>query len=692
MTADTDAAFANKSDADIAPVQAVAAKILAGPDGKRQIVRNAVNSVTRELTDQDGAPVTDPEILYGIGKHINDLLEQNDPAGQKANARVTAELMALKTSLYGVIEQAAPGFKQALSNYEQSSRRIDEMMALQKFEPKLFSGPNSQMTYAKVQRMMQQIVDARQAPGINPYKSISDDTMAGLWNLRDDLRRSASSDNLARTPGGSDTEQNRVDVARATAAGVGRTVAAMVPGVGSAMARATAVAQPLLDARAARLRSARGMEMLHPGEAPVPQQDIPPPAAPFEPKPVAKPTPAPQAPQTQLGREQAAVAAMKTKAQGQSGNLYDSTTALTPSGNPVAVRYVVRDVNSLTPSQLPDGRANPKFPAELQPRDRTRSASLDQVNQMANKLRPDLLGYAGDTATGAPVVGPDGIVESGNGRVMAIKRAYAANGDQANAYRTWLAGQGFDVKGMASPVLVRERTAPLDMAARAKLASEMGASPTMAMSVTERAAADAKQIPSDLLSTYQGGDVTSPRNAAFVRAFADSVIPASERASFMTSDGELSAEGATRVRNALTQRAYNDGALVESLAEDADPNLKAFGGALMDAAGPMAKLRGAIESGTVSANDDISGSIVKAANIIQTARRARISLADAAAQADAFAAPDPVAEMVLGAAFGDDMKSRMSRPRLAGLLANFANSGEGLGYFGSAVTSSCAAS
>ena len=292
---------------------------------------------------------------------------------------------------------------------------------------------------------------------------------------------------------------------------------------------------------------------------------------------------------------------------------------------------------------------------------------------MANRLQPDRLGYAADTSTGAPIVGPDGVVESGNGRTLAIQRAYAQRSPQAAAYRSWLAAQGFDTTGMRAPVLVRERTEPLDMPARAKLADEMGASPTMAMSASERAAANAKRIPSDVLSMYQSGDVTSASNAAFVRAFADSAIPQSERASFMTADGELSIEGATRMRNALTQRAYGSNTLVTSLAEDADPDLKAFGGALVDAAGPMAKLRGAIETGMVDPRDDITPALVSAASVLKTARRARISLGDAVAQSDAFTAPDLLTERILTAAYGDDLKGRITRARFAGLLSNFAN-------------------
>lgn len=210
------------------------------------------------------------------------------------------------------------------------------------------------------------------------------------------------------------------------------------------------------------------------------------------------------------------------------------------------------------------------------------------------------------------------------------------------------------------------------MPARARLADEMGASPTMAMAAPERAAVDARRIPSEVLSMLQRGDVTSPRNVAFVRSFAAHAVPAGERANFMTADGELSLEGATRVRNALTQRAYGSNALVTSLAEHADPVLKAFGGALIDAAGPMAKLRGAIESGAVSPSDDITGALVEAARVIQTAKRARISLADAVAQTDAFGKRDPLTETVLRATFGDDLSGRMSRPKLAGLLSNFA--------------------
>ena len=36
-----------------------------------------------------------------------------------------------------------------------------------------------------------------------------------------------------------------------------------------------------------------------------------------------------------------------------------------------------------------------------------------------------------DAATGAPIIGADGVVESGNARTIALMRAYEANGQKA---------------------------------------------------------------------------------------------------------------------------------------------------------------------------------------------------------------------------------------------------------------------
>jgi hypothetical protein len=48
------------------------------------------------------------------------------------------------------------------------------------------------------------------------------------------------------------------------------------------------------------------------------------------------------------------------------------------------------------------------------------------------------------TSSGAPIVGPDGVVESGNGRTMAVMLAYQQGLPTAQTYRAYLVQAGFE--------------------------------------------------------------------------------------------------------------------------------------------------------------------------------------------------------------------------------------------------------
>jgi hypothetical protein len=262
-------AWGNKTDADAQPVLDLAAQIKSSPDGRRPIVRGVLDSVTKELYDDNGHLLTDPEQLYGVRKHIDDLLDEVDASGKPKYVRAQSALLDMKGALDQSIEPAANGFGDYLQAHADDAKRIDEMTALQGFENKLYDTQN-RMTYPKVQTMMRQIVDARQSPGLNKFKSISDDTMARMWALRDDLRRSASAQELARTPGGSDSVQSLLDVMK----GVGKSGADM-----AAHGLIASHAGPLgnlvyhgaknaltskLSARSAQKQTARGLELLRP--------------------------------------------------------------------------------------------------------------------------------------------------------------------------------------------------------------------------------------------------------------------------------------------------------------------------------------------------------------------------------------------------------------------------------------------
>lgn len=344
------------------------------------------------------------------------------------------------------------------------------------------------------------------------------------------------------------------------------------------------------------------------------------------------------------------------------GTAAPPSRVFTPGGRSVDVQYEVVEGSTLRPAA-----------GDLQPRDRTRAASDTQIAAMASRLQPERLGYSADAGSGAPIVGPDGIIESGNGRTAAILRALDAGGPAGQGYRDYLGSLGYDVSGMRQPVLVARRTSDLSPADRVRFVQEANTGPGLALSPTERAVADAGRLKPDVLGLYAGGDLTDAGNRDFVRAFMGSVPERNDLGTLATADGRLSEDGLRRMRYALAQHAYDDADLVAALAETGDDAIRSFGGALLDAAPALARLRGDVAAGRVKPEMDLGASVREAARIVRDARTRRVPLADAVGQMDAFAARDPVAVDLLRAAYGDDLSGRISRGRLVEVLRAYAN-------------------
>lgn len=264
---DLNATWANKTDADASPVVDLANEIKVGPEGKRPVVVKAINDVVNQLYDADGNLETDPELLYGARKHLNDLLSKEAQRENPTSVRAQANLITLRDTLDGVIENAAPGFGQYLQNFRDASRPIDAMETLQNYATgnKPYDAQGN-MQLGRVQGMMKQIVANRAKDGANPYQSISDDQMAQLWNLRDDLRRQAVANQLAAAKG-SDTAQNLSDMAR-HGVGLAATTAAHAlaghafPVVGNV---AVHYGREALNARAIRKNAQKAEKFARPG-------------------------------------------------------------------------------------------------------------------------------------------------------------------------------------------------------------------------------------------------------------------------------------------------------------------------------------------------------------------------------------------------------------------------------------------
>lgn len=300
----------------------------------------------------------------------------------------------------------------------------------------------------------------------------------------------------------------------------------------------------------------------------------------------------------------------------------------TERGMNAQVQYRLVEASDLITSHTNDLAPADNFPAELQPRDRTRAASADQIARIENSIRPELLGESVKASDGAPIIGPDAVVESGNARTIALRRAYESG--KAENYRAWV-GQMAEqfglspgqVAAMKSPVLVRERLGTTD---RAEFARQANESAIAAMSPTEQAKADSARI-SDLsgLVPNEDGSINMVKSAAFVRQFMQQAVSPTERGAMLQSDGRLSQVGQQRLRNAIFAKAYGDSDMIAMLAESTDSNVRNVLAGLMRAAPEVARLRDLQASGA-RAPMDIGGDIVQAVRQFSNLRAEGVSV------------------------------------------------------------------
>ena len=175
-----------------------------------------------------------------------------------------------------------------------------------------------------------------------------------------------------------------------------------------------------------------------------------------------------------------------------------ATTAETEGGLKADVQYRIVEADDLITSHIDDKgqfKPNQNYPQNLQPRDRIRDND-DQVRHIANNINPARLADNVMATDGAPIISPDGTVISGNGRTLAVKRAY--NIGKAENYRQFLKNNASRfgispelVDGMNKPVLVRKLTSDIDLE---EFARQSNSSSISAMSSTEQAQNDTRYI------------------------------------------------------------------------------------------------------------------------------------------------------------------------------------------------------
>jgi len=177
--------------ADAKPVADLIDNMLAGPDGKQSAVRAALNKAKVGLFDPAGNLETDPSMLYGVRKEINNLIDPLAGSPTSDTKLAAAQLGKVKDALDSVIEPVAPGFGDYIKTFADMSKPIEAQRFLQSRD--LTDATGTQFSLNKTKQLMLAIQKMQSAPGANPAKSITPEQMSGLQALHADLQRQANS-------------------------------------------------------------------------------------------------------------------------------------------------------------------------------------------------------------------------------------------------------------------------------------------------------------------------------------------------------------------------------------------------------------------------------------------------------------------------------------------------------------------
>jgi len=287
----------------------------------------------------------------------------------------------------------------------------------------------------------------------------------------------------------------------------------------------------------------------------------------------------------------------------------------------------------------------------LQMRNReTREVSAAQVASLAAKMNAEAL-VSGEEGmgTGVPLVGADGQVIGGFGRLRAIEKMRLEDPERYMQFQDDLMHEA-EKKGISrqvfsqtpNAVLIAEPTVLIEDA-RA-IADQTNHSASMKMSAPEVAIADAKRMKNTVVDAFRIGDsqtieqaLHSPQNREIVKMFLTG-LPENDLGELVTKDGKrLSTTGINRIMGAILAKAFPSKAgedMVTMFTESNADGVRFAKSAVFGSLGKVAKAAELIRSGNRPGHLDITDDLATAIHRVATARAAGPRLAG---QIDLFA-------------------------------------------------------
>lgn len=279
--------------------------------------------------------------------------------------------------------------------------------------------------------------------------------------------------------------------------------------------------------------------------------------------------------------------------------------------------------------------ANPEYPKELQPRLRERAATKIQVEKIAANLEPDaVITDFHVIDRGTPIVGPDLVVEAGNGRVMGIAKAVAEYPDKYADYKNRLRERAHDyglsakdIDSVKFPVLVRVRITDVD---RTTFTQEANQAATIAPSAIENARIDATKITLGMLQELIIGEnesledaLRAPKNQAFAKRFL-STLPETVQAALVDAQGYLNRDGVHRMAMGVFVSAFQGDSglrLAEKAFESIDMDVRNTVNAIARSLGPLAQAEALTRSGDRDTSLSIGDDLAQTVNVYSAIKR-----------------------------------------------------------------------
>lgn len=199
-------AFEGEQPVDASGLRTRIQSVLDGPEGKRGAVERTLNSVLDRLHDREGNLETMPSTLYGVRKHIDDLIEKaRKPTDREgSDAAVSVHILRdLAPETDNLIQSGAGRYQAYRDAYREASQPVNQQRFLQQYTggtKKLWDSQGN-LQLERVNRMLEDIHKGLADTKFNLAQSLTEEQIQNIVNVRNELAARSLRDEQAKVPG-----------------------------------------------------------------------------------------------------------------------------------------------------------------------------------------------------------------------------------------------------------------------------------------------------------------------------------------------------------------------------------------------------------------------------------------------------------------------------------------------------------